>query len=67
MYYKDSKGRVFVVVSQQESVGRIPAITTLFSCAESVKIILLSDDFTKHCERGLFVKFTPEVQNHAGV
>lgn len=67
MYFKDNKGRAFVAVSSTEAVGNVPAMTTLFSCADTTKVVLRTQDFERHIERGLFVKFVPETQNHAGV
>lgn len=66
-FLKDKKGRIFFEVGQTPEVGKVPALTTLFSCGDGVLIVLRSDDMKKHVENGLFVEFVPTVQNQAGV
>ena len=54
-------------MGQTPEVGKVPALTTLFSCGDGVLIVLRTDDMKKHVENGLFVEYVPTVQNQAGV
>ena len=65
---KDNVERVFVKVGEYKSSSpKIPPLVKLFNMSDKRTVEVMRSDLDLWIDKGIFVPFTPEIQNQTGI